>query len=237
MKAREFRHAALDALRGKWTVAVIAGFIASLCGATYSGGANLTYNFDLDSFEGFESLPEGIGHSINTNFLAAFLTAAGVFALVYGVIMFILGSVVGVGYSEFNLDLADGNKPRIASLLAHFGQIKTAICANLLIALYIFVGFIFFVIPGIIAMYKYSMVNYIIAENPGITAREALDRSKELMRGNKWRFFCLALSFIGWDLLSVITFGIASFWVNPYRQAAFALFYREISDESICLSW
>jgi uncharacterized membrane protein len=73
------------------------------------------------------------------------------------------------------------------------------------------------------------MVNYIIAENPGITAREALEKSKEMMEGNKFRFFMFGLSFFGWALVVVLTFGIASIWVGPYMQASFAKFYREIA--------
>jgi uncharacterized membrane protein len=49
------------------------------------------------------------------------------------------------------------------------------------------------------------------------------------MKGNKWRFFCLTLSFIGWNMLGILTLGIASIWVVPYEQAAIAAFYKEIA--------
>ncbi|MBQ5649106.1 MAG: DUF975 family protein, partial [Clostridia bacterium] len=77
--------------------------------------------------------------------------------------------------------------------------------------------------------YSYALAPYIIAEDTSITPSEALRRSKELMRGNKWRFFCLEMSFLGWTLLAVLTLGIGALWLNPYRAAAFADFYREIS--------
>ena len=62
-----------------------------------------------------------------------------------------------------------------------------------------------------------------------MSVSEAMAESRRIMRGNKFRLFCLQLSFYGWYLLVAITFGIAAFWVIPYQQAAVAAFYREIS--------
>jgi uncharacterized membrane protein len=141
----------------------------------------------------------------------------------------VLSSFVSVGYAQFNMDLVDGNEPKVATLFSKFKQIGTTIAANVLVFLHVLIGTILFIVPGIIAAYKFSMVNYIIAENPGISAREALKKSKEIMNGNKMRFFLLGLSFFGWALLVVLTLGIASIWVNPYIQASNATFYREIT--------
>ena len=54
---------------------------------------------------------------------------------------------------------------------------------------------------------------------------------KRLMRGNKWRLFCLELSFFGWALLSALTLDIGTFWLRPYEEAAQASFYRQICYE------
>ena len=69
----------------------------------------------------------------------------------------------------------------------------------------------------------------ILAEHPELTASEAIARSKEMMSGNRWCLFCLHFSFIGWDILSSLTLGIGNLWLRPYKQAANAAFYREIS--------
>jgi uncharacterized membrane protein len=58
-----------------------------------------------------------------------------------------------------------------------------------------------------------------------------LARSKELMHGNKWRLYCLHLSFIGWALLSLLTLGIGVLWLVPYQQASVAAFYRDIAQK------
>ena len=62
-----------------------------------------------------------------------------------------------------------------------------------------------------------------------MTAREAIAASKEMMRGNRWRLFCLGFSFIGWSLLCALTLGIGTLWLRPYEEAAHAAFYREVS--------
>ena len=73
------------------------------------------------------------------------------------------------------------------------------------------------------------MTGYILAENPDLSASEAIEQSKSMMAGNRWRLFCLHVSFIGWDILCSLTLGIGYLWLNPYKQAATAAFYREIS--------
>jgi uncharacterized membrane protein len=79
------------------------------------------------------------------------------------------------------------------------------------------------------ASYSYVMVHYVMADHPELTAREALRESKEIMHGNRWRFFCMILSFIGWEILGILTLGIGFLWITPYQQAAIAAFYRDIT--------
>jgi len=52
------------------------------------------------------------------------------------------------------------------------------------------------------------------------------------MSGNRWRLFCLQISFIGWEILSaLLTLGIGGLWITPHKQTATAAFYQEISDK------
>lgn len=71
---------------------------------------------------------------------------------------------------------------------------------------------------------------YILCDDPKVGANAARKRSMELMRGHKWKLFCLSLSFIGWWLLCILTLGILSLWVVPYQQTALAHFYRSLTD-------
>lgn len=219
MSLRDIKERARESLAGNWFVAIVASFIATIFGAT-GGGVSSSSSEEVD----FSKLSE-----LSPNELIATLAVFGGFLLLGVIVSLILTSLVSVGYAQFNIDLIDGDKPRIGTLFSKVKQIGTIILANLMIFIRVLLGTFLFVIPGIIAVYKYAMVNYIIAENPGISAREALERSKEIMRGNKFRFFLLGLSFFGWAHVVVLTLGIAGIWVVPYMQASYASFYREIS--------
>ena len=104
--------------------------------------------------------------------------------------------------------------------------------------LYSFLWSLLLVIPGIYASYGYAMTSYILAENPDLTAREAISRSKQLMDGHRLDLFILQLSFIGWAILSALTLGIGSLWLNPYTEAATAAFYRNLTAaQQPALAW
>lgn len=234
--AADFRRIARDALRGKWLIAVIVGLVAVLLGGAGSSGPEFKLNIDASganaSFNVAGQTIFSTGGGVNSE-IGAFLIGSAVYitiaAIVMAVVYFILGSIVEVGYARFNLDLVDRLEPSFESLFGYFSYWKTTAIARLIQGLYIFLWSLLFVIPGIIASYSYAMTGYILAERPDLTASEAIGLSKEMMSGNRWRLFCLNISFIGWDILCLFTLGIGSLWLNPYKQAATAAFYREIS--------
>ena len=172
------------------------------------------------------------GGGLNSD-IAAFIAGAFFFfiiiALVMAVIYFILGSFIGVGYAKFNLNLVDKKETAFETLFAYFSYWKTTAVMRLLRGLYVFLWSLLFIIPGIVAGFSYAMTDYIMAENPELTASEAIEQSKTMMMGNRWRLFCLQFSFIGWDILATLAFGIGHLWLTPYKQAAYAAFYREVS--------
>lgn len=95
--------------------------------------------------------------------------------------------------------------------------------------LFITLWSLLFFIPGIIKSYQYRLVAYILADNSEMSYKDALAESKTLMKGNKWRTFVLDLSFIGWELLSILTCGILSiFYVEPYRCSTDAALYETL---------
>lgn len=92
------------------------------------------------------------------------------------------------------------------------------------------------IVGGVIKHYSYLLVPYIVAENPDIEPQEAILLSRRMMDGHKMEAFRLDLSFIGWHLLGICTFGLAeAFWVVPYKTAAFSEYYahmRRISKKN-----
>lgn len=86
------------------------------------------------------------------------------------------------------------------------------------------------IVGGLIKRYSYAMVPYIVAENPTVSARQAVTLSRNMMRGHKWECFLLELSFLGWGILSILTFfaPLGIFFLNPYREAAMAEYYAQL---------
>lgn len=236
--AADFRKEAREALRGKWFLAVLVGLAASLLGVT--GHDILTLQFENTQRNAEVNVNLGDATIYSMGRSSSGTVDAGAFfmealpyvilvVLVVVVFQLILGSIVAVGYAKFNLDLVDGEEAKAGTLFDYLPQWKTMVAAGLLQTLYIFLWLLLFIIPGIVAAYRYAMTSFILAENPELTAGEAIDRSKELMNGNKWRLFCLHFSFIGWIILCGFTFGIGYLWLTPYEQAANAAFYRDIT--------
>lgn len=95
--------------------------------------------------------------------------------------------------------------------------------------LYLLLWTLLFVIPGIIKYYEYRMVPYILAENPQMPKNQVFAESRQMMDGQKWSTFLLDLSFLGWDILGVMTGGILTlFYVQPYKDATGAALYERL---------
>ena len=233
--AADFRQEARAALQGKWPLAILVGLVAAILGGATSGGPGFKINFTGGSLNAniqyagqtIYSWGDGITPGLRT-----FLVGGAVYlilaAIMVGVLYFVLGSVVKVGYARFNLDLTAGETPSFETSFSYFPHWKTVAAAQLLQTVYIFLWTLLLVIPGIVAGYSYAMTGYILAEHPELSASETIAQSKAMMEGNRWRLFCLQFSFIGWDILCALTLGIGNLALRPYRHAAEAAFYREL---------
>lgn len=90
------------------------------------------------------------------------------------------------------------------------------------------------IIGGIIKTYEYRMIPYLLAENPDMSKKEVFAKSKQMMKGNKWKTFILDLSFILWEILSTITFGLLDIlYVNPYKIATSVELYKTLKENNI----
>lgn len=144
----------------------------------------------------------------------------------------IVGPVMSLALLHVYLKLTSGVKPEINELFAHFNELLPALKVNLLSGFFVFLWSLLLVIPGIIKSFAYSQAMYILAENPGIGAREALKRSDEMMNGHKMEMFILGLSFMGWYILGTFTFGLLYIWLIPYMQATMTNFYNAIKPKA-----
>lgn len=142
----------------------------------------------------------------------------------------IISPVFGLSLCMIYLNLVNGQQVKIGDLFDGFNLTGKAAWLNILITFFTFLWSCLFVIPGIVKSYAYSMAMYILADNPTMTAREALNKSKEMMNGHKMELFVLHLSFIGWAFLCSLTFGIAGIYVIPYMSATVANFYNSLKQ-------
>lgn len=229
LRAADYRRMSKASLTGKWGIAIGAYLVAYLLGGTQEGTPfNVSINIneeDLRLLSDISSIPAHVWTTV-----MSILAVVAMIGLTLGIALLIIGSIVGVGYSQFNLDIVDGKEPKFEKLFSWFKSKlwSKAVVTELLAILYIFLWSLLLIIPGIIAAYRYSMTRYILAENPEMSAQDAIARSSEIMEGNKWKLFCLRFSFIGWDLLSILTCGILGFWISPWKNAAVATFYRNL---------
>lgn len=147
------------------------------------------------------------------------------------VVLLLIEGPLALGSAIANLKLVRKEGVQISNVFDGFKNFMSAFVLALLNGIFVFLWSLLFIIPGIIKSYSYSMGMYILADNPAMEADAARKKSMEMMRGNKWRLFCLDCSFIGWWLLCILTFGALSLLVVPYHDAARAEFYRNLIAE------
>ncbi len=141
--------------------------------------------------------------------------------------IFITGPMMG-GLAIFSLALSRNQEAKIEQIFQGFNRFAVYLGAYWLMILFIVLWSLLLIIPGIIAAYSYALTFFIIADNPSIEASEALKKSKVLMQGYKWKYFCLSFRFFGWFILSILSLGIGFLWLFPYAQISFAKFYEDL---------
>ena len=176
-------------------------------------GAPLTVGYNRFNLELYSKRREMTLHPLLHAFRNCYWKAVGVF-LLEGLI---LGGIGFAGSFVFGLLVG----------------ISVASGSAFLLALALMIGYavlVVTVIAVIVKAYDYSMTGYLLADGKALSVRETLAKSKQMMEGNKWRLFCLQISFIGWALLAAIfTLGLGLIVVVTYATAAEAAFYREVA--------
>jgi uncharacterized membrane protein len=159
---------------------------------------------------------------------AAIPVVGVVFVLMFLVVSFIITGATTWGSARFFLGVARGEKPDLAQAFSGFSHIWKACGTIVLIAIYTMLWMLLLIVPGIIKGLSYSMTWYVLVDNPDMGINDAIDRSRAMMDGMKWKLFCLQFRFLGWVLLSVLTCFIGLLWVIPYMQTSLANFYGDV---------
>lgn len=143
----------------------------------------------------------------------------------------ILMMPLGIGTTAFFVSLIENTNFEAKDLFKYYHDFVKVIGVTVLMSLIVMLGYICFIIPGIILTLSYSLVPIILIKKPELGIVETLKYSREKMQGHKLDTFVLGLSFIGWAILGTLTFGILYIWLYPYMQLTFTKFYLNILGE------
>lgn len=167
---------------------------------------------------------------------------AVVATLVYGVISGVLSFIpfvswiatllvslpLAYGFTIMLLNVVRGSDVQLDTMGEGFKDYGRILGTMLLSSVYQFLWMLLLIVPGIIKGYSYALTPYLLKDHPELKFNAAIEESMRLMSGNKMRLFLLDISFIGWFLLGIITFGIAFLWITPYWNTARAAFYEDL---------
>ncbi|KRE97925.1 hypothetical protein ASG89_28895 [Paenibacillus sp. Soil766] len=204
-KSREIREEARKALKGNWFAAVGLYLITILI-----------------------TIPFGVGSSLTEN------GEHYVLSILFSLGSILLSVIISTIVSTYFLHVARQQKLGYADSFSFaFKNFWPFFKLTLLMGLKILAWTLLFIIPGIIASLRYSQAIYIKLDQPELSSSRAIRLSSEMMKGYKWKYFCLALSFIGWALLVPFTLFIGALWLGTYYNTARAVFYDILNADRL----
>lgn len=142
-------------------------------------------------------------------------------------------ALIMFGYTAIILHIVRGEEAEFLEIFAEYKRFLKALGIIILMRIYITLWSLLLVVPGMIAVIKYSMTFYIWVDNPDIGVNEAIRKSIEMTNGYKWDIFRLGLSFIGWNILVSIPMWAVLFWDIQHNGSTFMQACMSISHYAI----
>jgi uncharacterized membrane protein len=178
-----------------------------------------------------ESLKGKWGLTVGTFFVyMLIILIASKIPKVGGVVSILIAGPFVLGMVIFSLAISRNTGAKFEQMFEGFKQFSRALVAYVLVALFVILWMLLLIVPGIIAALGYSQTFFILADDRSIGVRDAMRKSKKMMDGYKWKYFCLQLRFIGWALLSILTLGVGFLWLVPYIQISQTKFYDDLKE-------
>lgn len=157
----------------------------------------------------------------------SFISVASILGILYTIF---IGNVIVVGKNGYFIKNHDEN-PELGEIFKGFkGNYLNVVKIMFLMDLKTLLWLFLFIIPGFVKAYEYSMIPYLLAENPNLSASEVFSLSKQMTTGQKMDLFVLDLSFLGWIILGLICCGIGILFVLPYPEATNAEVYLNLKE-------
>lgn len=216
-KNQDYKNQALAALKGNWAPSLVATIIIILACVIYMGPYEVMYMQALNG----------------QVFSSPVFPAVSYFLFIFGVLLVYAPMNVGYTYA-FKLLSSDSDAQVTGNMLRKgFKPYFRNVWGMFLMGLFVNLWALLLIVPGIIKAYAYAMTPYILVDNPELSANQAINLSKKMMKGHKFDLFYLQLSFLGWGVLSVFTLGIGLLWLMPYMMTAQAAFYQDVKNEHL----
>lgn len=153
----------------------------------------------------------------------------------FSIILFIITGFLYIGTARFFLKFYNKEDVKVSEIYVGYKVCRSYLRgfkATLWKFWYTFFWYLLLIVPGIIKSISYSQLFYILAEDKSIDIREALKKSKDMMEGNKMKYFKLCLRFIGWSFLCVLTLGIGFIWLLPWLAVTMVKFYDDVKGNT-----
>lgn len=231
----EIKSRAKEALKKYYWYAVLMCFIAGVLGGGGSGfSTSIKNNVNINNTTDY-----GYSDPTLSSRMLGVLMVVGVIVLIFWVIAVVfsifVGNPVQVGLKRYMLESREIEKSAgIAKLFWVFGSghYLNVVKIMFLKGLYTALWSLLLVIPGIVKSYEYSMIPYLLAENPDLDSQEVFRMSREMTMNEKASIWVLDLSFIGWELLGMLACGIGVLFVSPYIEATYVELYLLLRDKT-----
>lgn len=225
MTYSDYRRIARDRLQDNWALSIAVAAVACLLGGLLVGSSFIPeFSFRIEG-EDITNLRDLL-NLITTNSISIFGLGSAL-----GLAQFLLGGTIELGLTGYLLKQYHREKFEFQDLFSQFHRFGQGFAQKFLRGLYVTLWSLLFVIPGIVKSYAYAMTPFIMAENPEMSASEAIEASVQLMDGHKGELFTLDLTFIGWGILAALSCNIGHLLLNPYKNAAYAAFYKDLTAQ------
>ena len=188
-----------------------------------------------------ESILQNVGfeplHKMSPNeiLIIAGIVAAGYMSIIVFAVLvkIICSNALEVGGCLFFKNNVKGEQAKLALIREGFSDYAHVFVTLLLRDVFLVLWSCLGLFPGLVKNYSYKMVPYIVKEYPDLSEIEVITLSRRMMDGNKWRTFLLDLTFLGWTLAGIATFGIIGvLWTFPYYENTIAALYLEVRDST-----
>ena len=140
---------------------------------------------------------------------------------------------VEIGLTYFLVNFITDKKYSIDDLFYFAKDFLKGLIVSLLSGIFISLWSLLLIIPGLIKVLAYSLIPMIMSDEKykDLGYMDTLKLSESMMKGHKWEYFLLGLSFIGWHILAIFTLFILELWIVPYQQVATTKFLYEVKNE------